>query len=97
MSIDNTNFETINEKDDSDNVKEEQAEGDPNLQRLDKKKSLKEKYKVFTDIYDEIKNAEELENDQEIARLRKNLDQQLTNLQSLEWIKSIALYFRFMK
>ena len=83
LSIDNTNFETINEKDDSDNVKEEQAEGDPNLQRLDKKKSLKEKYKVFTDIYDEIKNAEELENDQEITRLRKNLDQQLTNLQSL--------------
>jgi len=83
LSIDNTNFETINEKDDSDNVKEEQAEGDPNLQRLDKKKFLKEKYKVFTDIYDEIKNAEELENDQEITRLRKNLDQQLTNLQSL--------------
>ena len=29
------------------------------------------------------KKAEELENDEEITRLRKNLDQQLTNLQSL--------------
>jgi cobaltochelatase CobT len=38
---------------------------------------------VFTNIYDEVKNAEELENDEEIIRLRKNLDQQLTNLQSL--------------
>ena len=50
---------------------------------LVKKKLFKEKYKVFTNKYDEVKNAEELENDDEITRLRKNLDQQLTNLQSL--------------
>ena len=30
-----------------------------------------------------LKNAEELENEDEIIRLRKNLDQQLTNLQNL--------------
>ena len=48
-----------------------------------KKNLSKGKYKVFTNIYDEIKNAEELENEDEIVRLRKNLDQQLTTLQSL--------------
>ena len=47
------------------------------------KKNLKEKYKVFTSLYDEVKYAEELETDSEIIRLRKNLDQQLTSLQSL--------------
>ena len=50
---------------------------------ITEKKKFKDKYKVFTNEYDEIKNAEELENDEEISRLRKNLDQQLTNLQSL--------------
>ena len=34
-------------------------------------------------MYDEAKNAEDLEKDEEITRLRKNLDQQLTHLQSL--------------
>ena len=58
-------------------------DGDPNLIKKIKKIFKKEKYKVFTNIYDEAKNAEELENDDEITRLRKNLDQQLTNLQSL--------------
>jgi len=46
-------------------------------------KNLNEKYKVYTNKYDEVKNAEELETDDEIIRLRKNLDQQLINLQSL--------------
>ena len=35
-------------------------------------KSLqKEKYKIFTTEYDQVKNAEELETDEEIIRLRK--------------------------
>ena len=38
---------------------------------------------IFTNKYDEIKKAEELENEEEIIRLRKNLDQQLVNLQNL--------------
>jgi len=56
---------------------------DSNSQRAIQKKMLKEKYKIFTNQFDEIKNAEELEKSEEIIRLRKNLDQQLTNLQSL--------------
>ena len=83
LSIDNTNFEALTEKNDSDNSEEKELEGNPNLQRFNKKKTLKDKYKIFTDSYDEVKNAEELENDEEISRLRKSLDQQLTSLQSL--------------
>ena len=83
LSIDNTNFEALAEKNDSDNSEEKEAKGNPNLQRFDKKNTLKDKYKIFTDSYDEVKNAEELENDEEISRLRKSLDQQLTSLQSL--------------
>jgi len=74
------NFESFNENQDP-NKKE--VEGDPGLIKKNPKKSLKEKYKVFTNKFDEIKNAEDLDKDEEITRLRKNLDQQLTNLQSL--------------
>jgi len=74
------NFESFNENQDP-NKKE--VEGDLGLIKKNPKKSLKEKYKVFTNKFDEIKNAEDLDKDEEITRLRKNLDQQLTNLQSL--------------
>ena len=40
-------------------------------------------YKVFTSEYDEIAKAEQLESYEEIQKLRKNLDQQLTNFQNL--------------
>ena len=40
-------------------------------------------YKVFTTEFDEIAKAELLENQEEILKLRKNLDQQLTNFQNL--------------
>ncbi len=66
-----------------DDSAEKEVEGDTNLVRNVQKNIQKEKYKVFTNMYDEIKHAEELENEQEIIRLRKNLDQQLLNLQSV--------------
>jgi len=40
-------------------------------------------YKIFTTEFDEIAKAELLENQEEIQKLRKNLDQQLTNFQNL--------------
>ena len=40
------------------------------------------KYKIFTDEYDEIIQAEELESDDELIRLRQNLDQQLLQLKN---------------
>ena len=70
----------------NDNINEEENKkviNDQNLSRKDQKILKKGKYKVFTHEFDEVKNAEELEKENEIIRLRKNLDQQLVNLQSL--------------
>ena len=74
-------FDSLDEKNDLEEVSEKEIAVDQRL--LAKESLLKEKYKVFTNKYDEIKNAEELEKEDEIERLRKNLDQQLTNLQNL--------------
>ena len=40
------------------------------------------KYKFYTEEFDEVINAEDLENDEELNRLRKNLDQQLLQLKN---------------
>jgi len=40
-------------------------------------------YKIFTNKYDEIAKAENLEKEEEILKLRKNLDQQLVTFQDL--------------
>ena len=40
------------------------------------------KYKSYTEEFDEIIKAEDLENDKELTRLRKNLDQQLLQLKN---------------
>ena len=40
------------------------------------------KYKSYTEEFDEIIKAEDLEQDDELIRLRKNLDQQLLQLKS---------------
>ena len=47
------------------------------------KNTFKQKYKIFTNEFDEIKEAEDLEKEEEISRLRKNLDQQLISLQNV--------------
>ena len=76
-------FESSNENDDFNQKEMKEVMGNPSLMRKNKKNLLKEKYKVFTNEFDAVQNAEELENENEIARLRKNLDHQLTNLQDL--------------
>tara|TARA_B100001029_G_C15057585_1_gene455642 strand:- start:1026 stop:2819 length:1794 start_codon:yes stop_codon:yes gene_type:complete len=40
------------------------------------------KYKIYTEEFDEILKAEELETEEELNRLRKNLDQQLMHLKN---------------
>ena len=80
LNVAENNPESFSEKEDSEQGDEKEIESDRSLIR---KNLLKEKYQIFTNEYDEIKNAEELENEDEITRLRKNLDQQLTNLQNL--------------
>ena len=52
------------------------------IQKLNNNISDKD-YKIFTSEFDEIAKAETLENQEEILKLRKNLDQQLTNFQNL--------------
>jgi len=51
--------------------------------RKKKKKNLGDlKYKTYTEEFDEIIKAEDLENNDELLRLRKNLDQQLLQLKN---------------
>ena len=57
-----------------------------NLERVSHKLNINKKnieYKIFTSKFDEIAKAENLEKQDEILRLRKNLDQQLINFQDL--------------
>ena len=83
LDIAESSFETVNENENPDEKEVKETKGDPNLQKKWQKHSSKEKYKIFTNQYDEIKEPKELENDEEIIRLRKTLDQQLTNLQNI--------------
>ena len=85
MSIDMGVPDLKNEAKESDNADEEvQVE---NSARPDLQKGLKNNfgdlnYKVYTDQFDEIIKAEELENSDELLRLRKSLDQQLLQLKN---------------
>ncbi len=83
LSVAEDNQEILSENNKSTERDEKEANENLNLQKINKKNILKDKYRVFTSEYDEVKDAEQLEKDEEIARLRKSLDQQLTNLQSL--------------
>ena len=84
MSIDTGVPDLENEAKDSDKAEEELEIEDSS--RPDLRKSLNFgdlKYKTFTEEFDEIIKAEDLENNEELIRLRKNLDQQLLQLKIL--------------
>ena len=83
LSVADENVNSINEDEDINDKETKEIEGDPSFQRKSSKKFLKSKYKIFTNEYDEIKEAKELETEDEILRLRKSLDQQLTALQNI--------------
>ena len=70
--------ENIDQNQNSEETDSIEIEGDPSFEARTKKNLLKGKYRIFTNEYDEIKEAAELEKEDEIIRLRKNLDQQLT-------------------
>tara|TARA_Y100001970_G_scaffold270362_1_gene364166 strand:- start:17879 stop:19678 length:1800 start_codon:yes stop_codon:yes gene_type:complete len=65
-------FDTESDQQSSENI----------IQKLNDTKSDKE-YKIFTKEFDEIEKAENLEEAEEIFKLRKNLDQQLVNFKDL--------------
>ena len=79
-------YDDIDSLIENDSLNQDEAKeikGNPNSIKIRQKNLLKSKYKIFTNEYDEIADAEDLENENEIIRLRKNLDQQLTNLQNI--------------
>ena len=70
---------------DSDSTEEDIEVDDTSKPNLNKKGNLaigELEYKTFTEEFDEIIKAEELESGEELARLRKNLDQQLLQLKN---------------
>ncbi len=85
MTIDGGIPDLENDANESDQT-EEEVEVKENYNPDFKKRNLKNfgdiKYKSFTEEFDEIIKAEDLENLEELARLRKNLDQQLLQLKN---------------
>ncbi len=85
LSIDTGVPDLENEAKDSDEAEEEieiENSTRPDLKRGGKSNFGDLKYKSYTEEFDEIIKAEELENADELARLRKNLDQQLLQLKN---------------
>ena len=62
---------------------ESDAPSEQNILQKKKDLSFKSLYKIYTEEFDEIAKAEKLETKDEIIKLRKNLDQQLTGFQDL--------------
>ena len=85
MSIDRGIPDLENQTKDSDKAEEELEIEDnsrPDLKKRGNNQFGDLKYKTFTEEFDEIIKAEELENSEELVRLRKNLDQQLLQLKN---------------
>ena len=85
MSIDSGVPDLENEAKDSDEAIEElevEKSSRPDLRKRNNPNFADLKYKSYTQEFDEIIKAEELENAEELSRLRKNLDQQLLQLKS---------------
>ena len=83
ISLDDLNIDTFDEQDSADKSTTEENMENPTLQRMNEKNLRRSTYKVFSKNYDEIVKAEDLENKEEIIKLRKSLDQQLINLKNL--------------
>jgi cobaltochelatase CobT len=83
LSVLDNDTDSVNENEDLEKIQTNESKYDPNFQEKNNKKSLKDKYKIFTNKYDEVKQADNLESAEEITRLRKSLDQQLINLQNI--------------
>jgi len=85
MSIESGAPDLENEASESDQDGEEieiEDSSQSDLKRNIQSGSGSTKYKPYTEEFDEIIKAEDLENDEELNRLRKNLDQQLLQLKN---------------
>jgi len=81
-NIAESSMESPDKNDDFNEDEIDELKGNFSLRRTNLTKLDIAKYKIFTSEFDEIAKAEDLENQKEIAKLRQNLDQQLTNLQN---------------
>ena len=85
LSIDSNVPDLENEAQESDKAEEEFELADssrPDLKKRGAANFSDFKYKTYTEEFDETIKAEELESTEELARLRKNLDQQLLQLKN---------------
>jgi len=85
MSIDSGMPDLENEAKESDQAAEDieiEDSSQPDLRKKGKSALGDINYKTYTEEFDEIIKAEELENAEELTRLRKNLDQQLLQLKN---------------
>ncbi len=85
MSIDTGVPDLENESIESDKTEDEieiQDNARPDLRQKGNTNFGDLKYKIYTEEFDEIVKAEDLEEADELARLRKNLDQQLLQLKN---------------
>jgi len=85
MSIDTGIPDLENEAKESDQAEEDveiEDSSQPDLRKKGKSVLGDINYKTYTEEFDEIIKAEELENTEELTRLRKNLDQQLLQLKN---------------
>ena len=79
------NLEQLSTESDSDFKIDEEENNSLNSVKNNKEKNknfINSKYKYYTQQFDETINAEELESETELLRLRKNLDQQLLGLKN---------------
>ena len=79
------NLEQLSTESDSDVKIDEEENNSLNSVKNNKEKNknfINSKYKYYTQQFDETINAEELESETELLRLRKNLDQQLLGLKN---------------
>jgi len=84
MSIDTSISDTENQESDE---SEEEIEVQDYSNNTEKKRNnkvnlIEGKYKIYTDEFDEVIKAENLEPEDELNRLRQNLDQQLSQLKN---------------
>jgi len=85
MSIDSGMPDLENEAKESDQAEEDieiEDSSQPDSRKKGKSALGDINYKTYTEEFDEIIKAEELENTEELTRLRKNLDQQLLQLKN---------------
>ena len=88
LEMDQNSFEAefdLNEIKMDESLVDPSSESDNNPKIIEKQnyRTNKNLYKIYTEEFDEIAKAEKLETNEEIIKLRKNLDQQLIGFQSV--------------